>query len=426
MEQRIEYVLTTGGNWALGTIGDFKLTIDKGEPDNLVSFCGENVRKTGPTTFEMTAKDYYPERDIEILILHPFDTDAEEPTASAAAARRRYDRRAGCERASGQQGLMDIAIFAAVAENGVIGRDDGLPWRLSSDMKRFKAGTMGKPAHHGPQDLGELSATAAAGASQHRDQPRSGLPRRGSRSRHLARRRADARRSARARCMAGADEICIIGGGEIYRQAIGSPTGCTSRMCWRAPRATRDFPQIDPAIWKKVSAEDFPAGEKDSHATRYVVYARRGDRRSTPERLHSARSRDQMPLAPANRAGCSGGRVESALAHPYKGSTCEFRPFRRRPEAQRKEFHALEQSERRQRRPVGRRRQQWRAVGPGPAAERSAGLSSRSRGHHPPRPGPAAARAAGRRQRQPGHRRPDRAGVAGVLAVPVGLHRAAR
>ena len=60
MEQRLDYVLTTGGNWALGTIGDFKLTIDKGEPDNLVSFCGENVRKTGPTTFEMTAKDYYP------------------------------------------------------------------------------------------------------------------------------------------------------------------------------------------------------------------------------------------------------------------------------------------------------------------------------------------------------------------------------
>ena len=40
---------------------------------------------------------------------------------------------------------MDIAIYAAVAENGVIGRDNGLPWRLSTDMKRFKATTMGKP-----------------------------------------------------------------------------------------------------------------------------------------------------------------------------------------------------------------------------------------------------------------------------------------
>ena len=91
MEQRIEYVLTTGGNWALGTIGDFKLTIDKGDPDNLVSFCGENVRKTGPTTFEMTAKDFYPERDLDILILHPFEMEAtrrpQERAASAMAAR---------------------------------------------------------------------------------------------------------------------------------------------------------------------------------------------------------------------------------------------------------------------------------------------------------------------------------------------------
>lgn len=82
MEQRIEYVLTTGGNWALGTIGDFRLTIDKGDPKNLISFCGENVRKTGPTTFEMTAKEYYPARDIDILILSRFDLEGEAPTAA--------------------------------------------------------------------------------------------------------------------------------------------------------------------------------------------------------------------------------------------------------------------------------------------------------------------------------------------------------
>ena len=40
---------------------------------------------------------------------------------------------------------MDVAIYVAIAENGVIGRDGGLPWRLSTDLKRFKADTMGKP-----------------------------------------------------------------------------------------------------------------------------------------------------------------------------------------------------------------------------------------------------------------------------------------
>lgn len=70
-ENRIAYILTTGGNWASGNIGKFKLTIDKGDPKNLVSFCGDNVRKVGPTTFEMTADDFYPERDIDILLLEP-------------------------------------------------------------------------------------------------------------------------------------------------------------------------------------------------------------------------------------------------------------------------------------------------------------------------------------------------------------------
>ncbi|RWX61252.1 DUF4424 domain-containing protein, partial [Mesorhizobium sp. M4B.F.Ca.ET.089.01.1.1] len=72
-ESRIAYILTTGGNWASGNIGDFKLTIDKGSPKNLVSFCGDNVRKVGPTTFEMTAKDFYPEHDIDILLLEQAD-----------------------------------------------------------------------------------------------------------------------------------------------------------------------------------------------------------------------------------------------------------------------------------------------------------------------------------------------------------------
>lgn len=72
-EGRLSYVLKTGGNWALGTIGKFSLTVDKGNPKSLVSFCGKGVEKTGPTTFRMTADDYYPARDIDILILTPYE-----------------------------------------------------------------------------------------------------------------------------------------------------------------------------------------------------------------------------------------------------------------------------------------------------------------------------------------------------------------
>jgi hypothetical protein len=79
-EQRIDYVLTTGGNWALGSIGDFKVTIDKGDPKNLVSFCATGVKKTGPTTFEWHRQDFSPERDIEILLLEPYEEPAAEKT----------------------------------------------------------------------------------------------------------------------------------------------------------------------------------------------------------------------------------------------------------------------------------------------------------------------------------------------------------
>ena len=69
-EERIEYILTTGGNWK-SPIGDFHMTIDKGEPANLVSFCGEGVVKTGPTTFEVHHANYMPTREVSVLILKP-------------------------------------------------------------------------------------------------------------------------------------------------------------------------------------------------------------------------------------------------------------------------------------------------------------------------------------------------------------------
>ncbi len=65
----VDYILTTGANWA-EPIGDFRLVVDKGEADNLVSFCGTDVRKIGPTTFEMRRRNFTPTRDLSVLILH--------------------------------------------------------------------------------------------------------------------------------------------------------------------------------------------------------------------------------------------------------------------------------------------------------------------------------------------------------------------
>lgn len=68
-ENWISYILTTGGNWGGGTIENFRLVIDKGVAENLVSFCGDDVKKIGPTTFEMVKTDFWPNQELDVLIL---------------------------------------------------------------------------------------------------------------------------------------------------------------------------------------------------------------------------------------------------------------------------------------------------------------------------------------------------------------------
>jgi hypothetical protein len=64
----IAYVLTTGANWH-GPIGRFRMTLDKGRPENILSLCWSGLRRTGPTRFEFEARDWTPDRDVRLLIL---------------------------------------------------------------------------------------------------------------------------------------------------------------------------------------------------------------------------------------------------------------------------------------------------------------------------------------------------------------------
>lgn len=64
----IDYVLTSGANWK-GPIGDFRMLIDKGNADALVSFCADGVKKVAPTVFEVAKKNFTPTRDVKVLII---------------------------------------------------------------------------------------------------------------------------------------------------------------------------------------------------------------------------------------------------------------------------------------------------------------------------------------------------------------------
>ena len=69
-ERHIDYILKTGANWAK-PIGDFRLTVDKGAPKNLVSFCANGVKKIAPTKFEVRKTDFTPTEDLNVLIFVP-------------------------------------------------------------------------------------------------------------------------------------------------------------------------------------------------------------------------------------------------------------------------------------------------------------------------------------------------------------------
>lgn len=68
----IGYVLKSGANWK-GPIKDFRMVIDKGKPENLVSFCAEGVKKIAPTQFEVRKTNFEPKDDVNVLIVKWYD-----------------------------------------------------------------------------------------------------------------------------------------------------------------------------------------------------------------------------------------------------------------------------------------------------------------------------------------------------------------
>ncbi|NBZ86510.1 DUF4424 family protein [Stagnihabitans tardus] len=70
MAYQIDYVLRTANSWA-GPIQRFTLTLDKGDPANVISLCAEGVKKTGPTTFTVEKTDFTPDQDLKILLVQP-------------------------------------------------------------------------------------------------------------------------------------------------------------------------------------------------------------------------------------------------------------------------------------------------------------------------------------------------------------------
>lgn len=167
-----------------------------------------------------------------------------------------------------------LSLIAAVAENGVIGQDGAMPWKLSTDLRRFKSITMGKPVIMGRKTFDSIGRALPGRINivvTRRGRAPVGdvvfVPTLGSAE------------TAAVAAAAASDvvEAMVIGGGEIYRALMPRAARLYITHVGLAPEGDAHFPSIDPAVWRVVSAEDVPQGPNDSAASRFVVYERGAD-----------------------------------------------------------------------------------------------------------------------------------------------------
>lgn len=165
-----------------------------------------------------------------------------------------------------------LVHVVAVGRNGVIGGDGQLPWKLPSDLKRFKAVTMGKPMLMGRKTYAAIGRPLPGRETivLTRDPvfTAAGI--------HVARTLDEGLQMASecARRM-DANEIIVAGGGELYRQTLPMAARLDVTEVDLSPAGDAHYPQIDDAVWREVSRTAHPKGEKDDASFTVVVYERR-------------------------------------------------------------------------------------------------------------------------------------------------------
>lgn len=157
-----------------------------------------------------------------------------------------------------------VTLIVAVAQNGVIGRDNALIWRLRSDLRRFRALTMGKPVVMGRKTWDSI-----------------GRPLPGRRVIVMTRDSAwTAPGTERAagwddamRLAGDVGEVMVAGGAEIYALALPHADRIHLTEVATAPDGDAHFPEI-PQDFREVASEAHPAGPEDEHAFRFVTLVR--------------------------------------------------------------------------------------------------------------------------------------------------------
>lgn len=167
-----------------------------------------------------------------------------------------------------------VALIAAVAENGVIGLGNSIPWRLPSDFAFFKRMTVGKPLVMGRRTFESIGRPLPERVNivvsrQRGYQPDGVLV--------IDRLEAALDHAQAIAAADGAGEVMVAGGEAIYRAALPLADRLYISHVALAPEGDAFFPEIDPTVWIVVDEPEVPRNERDSASFRVTVYERRQD-----------------------------------------------------------------------------------------------------------------------------------------------------
>jgi dihydrofolate reductase len=169
--------------------------------------------------------------------------------------------------------LARLVLVVARARNGVIGKDGGLPWRLRTDLQRFKALTIGKPCIMGRRTWESLPLKPLPGRlNLVLSKDESFAPKDAVACLTLDEAIEIAREQAQED---GAEEVCVIGGAGVFASVLPRARRLYITEVDAAPEGDVWFPPFDPGGWTEISSEAFPAGDKDDHASTFRVLERR-------------------------------------------------------------------------------------------------------------------------------------------------------
>lgn len=171
--------------------------------------------------------------------------------------------------------MADLTIVAAMALNQALGRDNRIPWRAPTDLKRFKALTWGRPLIMGRktyQSIGKpLPGRETIVVTRNPDFFAGGAPAHA----HIAN-DFDAALALGERIAAqmGVDEVILAGGAELYRIGLPRATKLRLTLVNCAPQADAFFPLLDPTQWRETAREIPSLSDEDEVGLFYVDYVR--------------------------------------------------------------------------------------------------------------------------------------------------------